>query len=65
VLQGAAHLIQNHHPIFYIEAHSYELSRQCTEFLKAHGYTITTLQTGNPPDYQTEPTVCHLKATPA
>lgn len=62
VLQGAQNLVREHHPIFYIEAHSRELARQCTEFLQSHGYIVTVLQTGRPPDYATEPPVCHLRA---
>ncbi len=64
VLQGAQQLITQHHPSFYIEAHSHDLARQCTEFLQGHGYQITVLQTGRAPDYQTEPAVCHLRAVP-
>lgn len=62
VLQGAQNLVRNHHPTFYIEAHSRELVRQCCEFLQSHGYTVTVLQTGRAPDYSSEPPVCHLRA---
>ena len=62
VLQGSQNLVREHHPTFYIEAHSRELARQCSEFLNSHGYTVTVLQTGRPPDYSTEPVVCHLCA---
>ncbi len=62
VLKGARSLIQRHHPTFFIEAHSHSLARACSDFLKSHGYRITVLQTGLPPDYRTEPAVCHLVA---
>ncbi len=63
VLHGARSLLALKHPMLFIESHSRDLTRECTNFLTNLGYHVTTLQTNRGPDYQTEPPVCHLKAT--
>jgi FkbM family methyltransferase len=63
VLQGAEGLIESHHPVLFIEAHSRELCRTCSDFLVARGYHIRVMETGRPPDYRTEPIICHLEAS--
>lgn len=62
VLQGAESLIETHHPVLFIEAHSRELARGCSDFLLARGYQIKVMETGRHLDYCTEPVVCHLHA---
>jgi FkbM family methyltransferase len=62
VLKGAEGLIETHHPVLFIEAHSRELARGCSDFLLARGYQIKVMETGRHLDYCTEPVVCHLHA---
>jgi FkbM family methyltransferase len=62
VLKGAEGLIETHHPVLFIEAHSRELAQGCSDFLLARGYQIKVMETGRHLDYCTEPVVCHLHA---
>lgn len=64
VLQGGAKFIKELRPLFYIEAHSHELAKGCVDFLTPLGYDFMVLETGRAPDFQSEPSVCHLKASP-
>jgi FkbM family methyltransferase len=64
VLRGAKKLMRTHAPLLFIEAHSHSLSRDCVEILQAEGYRITVLETSASPDFEHEPAVCHLIASP-
>ena len=63
VLKGSIDIIRQYHPCLFIEAHSRELSRQCTSILQELGYSITVLETGKAPNYEQDPEVCHLVAS--
>lgn len=62
VLRGAQRVLAENQPRLFIEAHSHALADECTDFLATRGFTVTTLETGVAPDFQTEPSVCHLVA---
>lgn len=62
VLRGAKRVLETFHPAIFLEVHSHELARECAEFLGRLGYSYTILETGNLPDFVTEPPVCHLVA---
>lgn len=62
VIRGGGKLLNECHPTLFIEAHSRELCRECTDYLTGYGYKVRSLETGNPPDGRTEPEVCHLVA---
>ncbi len=51
VLRGAAQLLEDSHPIIFIEAHSADLERECMQELKRFGYRFTLLESEElPPD---------------
>lgn len=62
VLRGAKTLLLAHHPALFIEVHSRELCRETFAFLRTVGYDATVLETGKPPDFVSEPSLCHLHA---
>ena len=47
----------------FVEVHSRALAQECFNFLSSLGYqTITVLETGRPPNFLSEPEVCHIVA---
>lgn len=62
VLQGFVSALKSHKPVLFLEIHSRELAKKCTGFLGNMGYGVVVLETRRPPDFQNEPTVCHLLA---
>lgn len=64
VLKGARTLLACSKPILVIEVHSRSLARECYELLREHGYELHVLETKHPPDFTTEPEVCHFYANP-
>ena len=62
VLRGAKKLLHESYPALFVEAHSRELTREVSEFLRKIGYDVRTLETGNAPDGTSEPEVCHIVA---
>ena len=62
VLKGSMNIIRQYHPSLFIEAHSRELSRECTSILQELGYTTKVLETGQAPNPEKDPEVCHLIA---
>lgn len=64
VLKGGLTFIAKRRPIMFIEVHSRELARECVELLKGYDYDFFVLETGAPPDFVSEPEVCHLQASP-
>lgn len=63
VLTGGAHALRQWRPKLFIEIHSRELARECGEILRDYGYRVRVLETGDAPDYQNEPDVCHFFAS--
>ena len=63
VLKGLSRSLRVQKPAFFIEIHSRKLAKLCEEFLTARGYRVTIVETGNPPDFASEPDVCHFVAT--
>jgi FkbM family methyltransferase len=64
VLKGASTLLASSKPILLIEVHSRSLAWECYKLLKDHGYEVCVLETNRPPDFITEPEVCHFYANP-
>lgn len=62
VLQGATGLLTRHRPRLFIEAHTRELARACSERLAGLGYEVKVLETGAPPTGPELPEICHLVA---
>lgn len=65
VLRGARILIGDFKPRFFIEAHSLELARSCTEFLEGSGYRVSILPTEGDSGRSPLREICHLAAVPA
>jgi FkbM family methyltransferase len=63
VLRGGQRLFSESRPQLFIEIHSRPLARQCNQLLSAIGYQIHVLETGAPPDFKSEPEICHFVAT--
>lgn len=63
VLRGARKILGSHKPALFIEIHSRVLGQQCYVFLTSLDYqSIRVLETGNSPDFSSEPEVCHFIA---
>jgi len=62
-LRGADQLLRNDRPRLFIEIHSRSLARECSQILLDYGYLVNVLETGAPPDFVSEPEVCHFKAS--
>ncbi len=62
VLRGAVNTLRQYKPKLFIEIHSRELARECCFLLTDCGYTVKVLETNQPPDFLTEPEVCHFVA---
>jgi FkbM family methyltransferase len=62
VLQGAEQTLREYQPQLFIEIHSRSLAKDCSDFLQQLNYSITVLETGNLPDFSSEPEVCHFLA---
>lgn len=56
VLRGARQLLAAHGPKLFMEIHSHALGRDCRALLTELGYTVQTVEPG-------EPAVCHFIAT--
>lgn len=64
VLRGASQCLRQRKPILFIEIHSHALGEECFTILSATGYSVSVLETKLPPDFRTEPVVCHYVAEP-
>ena len=64
VLRGARQLLRTHKPKLFLEIHSRNLARGCQAILLECGYEILVVETRRPPDFVSEPAVCHFEATP-
>lgn len=62
VLRGFSRSLEHHRPALFLEIHSRKLAKLCQDFLAARGYRLRVLETGNPPDFESEPDVCHFVA---
>jgi len=62
VLKGGTALLRSNRPRLFLEIHSRELARECNDLLANLGYSISVLETGRPPDFTSEPEVCHFLA---
>lgn len=62
VLKGGTDLLRSDRPRMFLEIHSRELARECNDLLEGLGYSITVLETGRPPDFASEPEICHFVA---
>ena len=62
VLKGASTLLAQSKLRLFIEIHSRSLARECYELLRSHGYEVCVLETNRPPDFSTEPEICHFSA---
>lgn len=62
VLKGAERLLREHRPRLFMEIHSRSLARECSALLSPVGYKIHVLETGMPPDFNSELEVCHFMA---
>jgi FkbM family methyltransferase len=62
VLRGAQRLLSQCKPQLFIEIHSRPLAGKCSELLRALGYRIQVLETSQPPDFSSEPEICHFVA---
>lgn len=65
VLKGARWVLAQHRPRLFIEVHSRALGRECHELLTAARYAVRVLESGRPPDFRSEPEVCHYVAMPS
>jgi FkbM family methyltransferase len=63
-LRGAEQLLRSNRPRLFIEVHSRSLARECNQILLDYGYLVNVLESGAPPDFVSEPEVCHFKALP-
>ena len=61
-LRGAEQLLRSNRPRLFIEVHSRALARECDQILLDYGYLVNVLESGAPPDFVSEPEVCHFKA---
>jgi FkbM family methyltransferase len=62
-LRGAEQLLRSNRPRLFIEVHSRSLARECNQILLDYGYLVNVLESGVPPDFVSEPEVCHFKAS--
>lgn len=62
VLAGGERILRLRRPKLFIEVHSRQLGRACAGLVTRYGYTVTVLETSRPPDFETEPDVCHFAA---
>ncbi len=63
-LSGAKNLLGKYRPRLFIEVHSRSLARECASLLAANAYCTEIIETGKPPDFTSEPEVCHFVAKP-
>lgn len=63
VLKGFSRSLERHKPVLFLEVHSRKLAKLCRDFLATRGYTLRVVETGDPPDFESEPDVCHLVAS--
>jgi hypothetical protein len=61
-LRGAEHMLRDDRPRLFIEVHSRALARECNQILLDNGYFVNVLERGAPPDFVSEPEVCHFEA---
>jgi hypothetical protein len=61
-LRGAEQLLRDSRPRVFVEIHSRALARECNQILFDYGYLVNVLESGAPPDFVSEPEVCHFKA---
>ena len=62
VLKGFVDALRNYRPTLFTEIHSHELAQECTSFLESLGYGVVVLETVRPPNFKSDPAVCHLLA---
>lgn len=62
VLAGGERMLRKRRPQLFIEVHSRELARECDDVLRDYGYGVRVLETDKPPDFESQPTVCHFFA---
>jgi len=62
VLKGLSRALRDHRPALFLEIHTRDLAKECEEFLKQRGYDVVVLETMLPPDFESEPDICHFVA---
>jgi FkbM family methyltransferase len=60
VLRGGTQFLQAQKPLLFIEIHSRALARECNDLLCDLHYAVRALETGEAPNYVSEPEICHL-----
>jgi len=65
VLKGFSRALGEYKPALFLEIHTRDLARACENFLRMRGYDVVVLETSLPPDFESEPEVCHFVAKPS
>lgn len=60
VLKGGERLLGRRGPLLFLEIHSRALARECHEIMTGHGYSVAVMETGESPDFASEPEICHF-----